>query len=81
MQESESAKLNSAELESQIEAVKIEIERPNSSPDLVNRYDRLVNPLNDCRPTSIFMNPNISGFLSPAASLCINGSLAISDPT
>lgn len=73
--------LDPDEIQRQLDAVKAEIEQPNSPPDLIRQYERLVLLLGKCA-TPDQTGSILTGFssLSPSASLCVNGSLAVADP-
>jgi hypothetical protein len=68
------------ELNKQMESLKADIEQPNSSPALMKRYQRLAFALSKCNYVNQLAGENYFDNLTPTASLCINGALALSDP-
>ncbi len=70
------------DLQNKMEIIKSEMEKPDSSPEWQNMYNRLIGRFSDCGPIGQFIKKIDSGDpLAPAApSLCINGTLAVSDP-
>lgn len=70
------------EVQKELELVKPKIEKPNSSPKLTAKYNRLMERIvGECGPfNQIIQKPRLDDLLAPAASLCINGSLAVADP-
>lgn len=76
-----SASIDNQEAEKQMEILKAEMEKPNSSPALTKKYDRLAEILSDCGPLKqIIKETRIDDPFAPTASLCINGALAAADP-
>ena len=77
---SSAAATDAAELSKQMESLKAEMEKPNGSPDLLKRYDRLFSALSKCSLVNQLAGENYFDDLAPTASLCINGALATADP-
>jgi hypothetical protein len=70
---------DAVELNKQMESLKAEMEKPNSSPALLKRYDQLFSALSKCNPVNQLAGENYFDDLAPTASLCINGALATAD--
>jgi hypothetical protein len=69
-------------IEKQMEDIKARIERSEASPSLLRRYDWLVSLQSDCTPAGQAIKTfGLANPLAPTASLCINGSIAATDPT
>lgn len=68
--------------EKQMEALKSKMESGNpASPAQIKEYDRLAKIMSDCSPTGeIIKTFRADDPLAPLNNLCINGSLAVSDP-
>ena len=78
---SKSAATDLDDAEKQMEMLKAEMEQPNSSPALAAKYQRLANILSDCGPLKqIIKEVGVDDPIAPAANLCVNGSLATTDP-
>lgn len=79
--ENDSASLNLKDAEKQMEVVKAEMEKPNSSPVLDKKYNRLAEILSDCSPLNQSLRESkVQTPFAPANALCINGALAAADP-
>jgi hypothetical protein len=76
----ESATSDIEAVEKQMESLKSEIEKPNSSPALIKQYERLSFTLSNCSFVNQLAGANYFDKLAPTASLCINGALAVADP-
>ncbi len=63
-----------------MELLKAEIEQPDSSPALMNRYERLSFALSKCNFVNQLAGENYFDDLAPTANLCVNGALAVADP-
>ena len=70
------------ELNKQMERLKQEMEKPGSSPALADAYTTLANKIGECNPLNeVFRENGLGDALAPTASLCINGSIAGTDPS
>lgn len=76
----ESASPAMEDLQKEMDAVKQELESPNVSPATLAKYDRIANVMSNCGMFKEATLPTIRAPFAPAASLCINGSLAVADP-
>lgn len=77
----DSASLNLKDAEKQMETIKTEMEKPNSSPVLEKKYNRLAEIISDCSPLNQSLKESrVQSPFAPANSLCINGALATADP-
>lgn len=70
-----------ADLDKEMEAVKTEIENGNTSSPVMKRYGQLANVLSPCNYIKQTIEPTIRAPFSPAAFLCLAGSIALADPT
>jgi hypothetical protein len=71
---------NGADLARELESVKASLESGKNSTQLIQRYDWLIRAMNDCVPTDEVKNGRPGALISPQNTLCINGTLAVSDP-
>ena len=77
----ESAPASLEDLQKQMEAVKAEIENGNNSPAIIKSYGLLADALGTCNTVNAVTEPTINAPFAPLASLCINGALAVTDPS
>lgn len=77
----ESAPPSTDDLQKQMEAVKTEIEIKGDTPELTRQYNSIANILSKCGVINDVTEPTIRAPFAPAASLCINGSIAGTDPS
>lgn len=77
----ESAPPAMADLEKQMEAVKTKLESPDSSPVLLEEYYHVANALSNCSAIGQVTRPTINAPFMLPPSICINGALAVADPT
>jgi hypothetical protein len=68
-----------ADLQKEMETVKAEIESKGATPARIKHYTHLDNLLSKCGVVSQTIEPTIKAPFAPAASLCLNGSLAATD--
>jgi hypothetical protein len=78
---SEAATPGINELNEQMQSLKSEIEQPNSPPVLMKKYERLSFLISNCSFINQLAGKNYFDYLAPASNLCINGNLAVTDPT
>ncbi len=79
---SEAASSEFDNAEKEMEELKVEMEKPNSSRGLVKKYSHLADILSDCGPLKqIIKETGIDDPFAPTSNLCINGSLAVGDAT
>jgi len=77
----ESAPPGVDDLQKQMEQLKSEMQSKGATPALVNRYSLIEKALSKCGFLNQLTEPTIKSPFAPAATLCINGSLAVADPT
>lgn len=69
------------DVQKEMEQVKAEIESGDNSPALMKTYGLLANALSKCSTVNQVTQSTIRAPFSPAASLCINGAIAGTDPS
>jgi hypothetical protein len=77
----ESATPSIDDVKKELKMVKSEMESGSTSAAVIKRYGQLSNVLSKCNTFNQATEPTITAPFSPAANLCINGALAVADPT
>ncbi|MGC2236235.1 MAG: carboxypeptidase-like regulatory domain-containing protein [Pyrinomonadaceae bacterium] len=78
----ESASPTTDDLQKQMQSVKTEMSTNGVSPALTTKFTQLANVLSKCGVANQVTEPTITAPFSPAAAnICVNGALAVTDPT